>query len=298
MKIESSINPHIKIIIWIAVLMILGVISIRSTIPIKEAGDKNRTAVVVDEPFSVDVSSEPEQGDFRPSSKIASIKRDNKTDMEDVGPIDQEAQIFERNESENGSTEGFPHHIAEGEFLELHEPFLQGIGVSQNTIEEIYDLYMRATKEIMNIHASLLFLEDLEEMEEIMADYNDDVMAVLGETDGERYEFFKESFTERVLTNKLNANLDKENQLDDDQLEELTKDFYNIRAKYYDVEYRVGSGIRVSGKFEGDQTPEEINARIKYEYIGAAENNLTETQLGMLKNILGGADETGADLHS
>jgi hypothetical protein len=152
---------------------------------------------------------------------------------------------------------------------------------------------MRATKEIMNIHASLLFLEDLEEMEEIMADYNDDVMAVLGETDGKRYEFFKESFTERVLTNKLNANLDKENQLDDDQLEELTKDFYNIRAKYYDVEYRVGSGIRVSGKFEGDLTHEEINARIKNEYIGAAENNLTETQLGMLKNILDGVQWDG-----
>lgn len=78
--------------------------------------------------------------------------------------------------------------------------------------------------------------------------------------------------------------------MDNDQLEELTEDFYNIRAKYYNVEYRVGSGIKVTAEFAENQTPEEINALIKREYIDSAENDLTGAQSEMLKKIL---NETG-----
>lgn len=268
-------------------LIILTIISIRTTKINKDAKDNNRTAVVVDESFPIDVSNEAEIKNYQSNSKLTSIKPDNKTIIEKVSSINQEDHIFESDESENDSTESIPYYVADSEFLEFHEPFLQRIGVSQNIIEDIYDFYMEATMEIFNINEYREFLEDFEMIGVITENYNDYIMEVLGETDGEKYKFFTDSFTERRLTNELNNNLDYENQLDNDQIEELTRGFYNIRVKYYNIKYQVGAGIEVtSKKMEGNQTPEEINAIIKKEYIDSAENILNEPQLEMLKNIL------------
>jgi hypothetical protein len=221
------------------------------------------------------------------NSRLTSTNHDNKTNKENVNSVDQEDHILnERDELKNDLTEIGPYYVADSKFSKIHEPFLQKIGVSQTKIEKIYDFYIEATMEIININANRLYLEDYELIEVIIENYDDYVMEVLGETDGETYKFYKDSFTERRLTNELNNNLDNENQLDNDQLEKLTKEFFNIREKYYDIEYQAGAGAKITGKFEGNQSPEEINALIKNEYIKSAEDNLTEPQFEMLKNIL------------
>jgi hypothetical protein len=289
MKKPSSFKSFIKKIVWIAVLIVLTIISIRAIKINKEAKGKNRTEIVVGQSFPKNVSNELEIKDSQSNSTLASIKPDIKTNIENKSSIDQEDHIFKRHESENDRPKFDPNDAADRQFSEIHEPFLQNIGVSQDKIEDIYDFYMEATLEIDNINKYRQFLEDFEMIGTITENYNDYVMELLGKTDGEKYEFFTNSLSERTLTNKLNSSLDKENQLDNDQLEELTKDFYNIRVKYYDIKHQVGAGVEVKSKImERNQTPEEIKALIKNEYIDFAENILTETQLEMLKNILNG----------